>query len=101
MNAEEFKSLVDEDRRLALGLDVTVYWTNSNRYFRARGKVSKLNEKSVKVRLEEHVGKDFFGGYPVGHQITVPRILAIERWTANNCVRIIQPNGLATTQVPS
>lgn len=97
MTGDEFKKLIEEDRSLTLGLDVTVFWTNSNRYFRARGKVSKLNEKSVKVRLEEAVGQDFFGGYPVGHQITVPRIMAIERWTCNNCVRI----GLATSQVPS
>jgi hypothetical protein len=101
MNADEFRVLAKEDQTLAVGDEVTVYWTSSGRYFRGRGKVSKLNEKSVKVRLEEHVAKEWYGGYPVGHQITVPRILAIERWTANNCVRKNPALGLAPDQVPS
>lgn len=89
MDETQFRELLDEDRGLALGDPVTVFWTSCGRHFSARGKITKVNEKSVRVGLEEHVGKDWYGGYKVGHQISAPRVMS-EQWNLTHCVRKVK-----------
>ncbi len=84
-----FTELMNEDREMKVGDDVTIYWTNSHRYFKATGKVSKLNEKSVKVSINEEImGERGVLWYEKGREITVPRFGAMSKtWSNNNCVR--------------
>ncbi len=75
------------DRSLKAGSIVEVRWTNSHRYYAARGEVVKINAKSLRVRLLEAVTGvegDIFV-YPVGRTIVVPRQYQA-RWSANNGV---------------
>lgn len=95
MTGDEFKRLMDEDRSFLIADCVTVFWTNSGRYLRGKGKITKINEKTIRVRLEEHVATEHFGGYPVGQVIIAPRIMNIDRWSMNNCVRAL-PSPAAT-----
>jgi hypothetical protein len=97
--AERFEAF---DRNLRIDDTVEVRWTNSHRYFSARGEISKLNSQSLKVKLLEAVpgidGDTTHGrpsplagaGYPVGYRITVPRTYA-PRWSANNGVFPLPP----------
>lgn len=89
MTAEEFKKEWRDDATLQVGQKVTVYWTNSGRAYRASATIHKLHAKSVKVKLLEPISG--YGGeddilYPVGHEITVPRIINISKWTFANRV---------------
>jgi hypothetical protein len=87
MNAVEFRQLVDEDEALVLGAPVVVRWTSCYRAFRANGHVSKVNRKSILVRLDHEILIDGKLGYPEGHEIMAPRLADFKRWTANNCAR--------------
>lgn len=53
--------------KLAIGQKVSIRWTCSGRLFEARGPVSKINVKSIKVTLPEALA-----AYPAGFQVTVP-----------------------------
>ncbi len=89
MGPEDFKAALAEDRALVVGQPATVYWTNCGDAYAGKGVVSKVNAKSLRVRLTEPVGRhDGYEGYPVGREIIVPRITAITRWTWNNCARL-------------
>lgn len=87
MNAVEFRQLVDEDEALVLGAPVVVRWTSCYRVFRAKGHVSKVNLKSIRVRLDHDIQINGKPGYPEGQEIIVPRLADFKRWTANNCAR--------------
>lgn len=89
MTAEQYGLLVEEDAKLAAGIVVQVNWTNNGRYLTAKATVEKVNAKSVVVRLNEHVAPDFYGGWPVGQRIRVPRITEFRLWTENNCARLL------------
>ena len=79
MNATQYKEAVDFDQNLKVGQAGVVRWTNCGRYFSAPGIITKLNQKSVKVKLSTAVGD-----YPLGQVITVPRISNWNGWTVNN-----------------
>lgn len=91
MNANDYRSLIAEDASLAVGTEVTVYWTNSNRYMEAPGRVVKVNAKSVRVAISEDVmtywgGKETVG-WPKGTEIVAPRLADFRKWSHSNCVR--------------
>jgi hypothetical protein len=70
------------ETELSVGLPVIVRWTNCNRQYEGRGEVSKINKKTVRVRLTEHVPSQIgYSGYPVGHVIIVPA-----DGTPGNCI---------------
>lgn len=88
MNAREFRSAIDEDEALVVGLPVEVRWTNCYRFYAATGHVSKVNTRSVRVTLDTGLhdratGKVF---YPAGQELVIPRLSDFRRWSANNCV---------------
>ena len=64
---------------------VQVHWTNSGRAFTGKGAVVKVNRSSIRVELLEDVAPEWYGGYPAGREITVPRF-GLHRWTPNNRV---------------
>ena len=98
MPGDEFKSVVDFEEGLKIDDVVCVHWTNSHRFFHAKGVVKKINSKSIFVTLTEGTG---FSGhsYPIGHCIKVPLISDIKRWTANNRVWPISDTGSCTANL--
>lgn len=86
MNADQLKILFEEDDRLAEGVPVIVYW----KAYSGQAVVKKLNKRSVTVELTEPAVNCTI---PAGTEITVPRIDNIKKWTANNCVRLLQEGG--------
>jgi hypothetical protein len=79
MNATQYKEAVDFDQNLKVGQAGVVHWTNCGNHYAAPGIVTKLNPKSVRVKLSAAIGE-----YPLGQIITVPRISNWSGWTANN-----------------
>lgn len=63
-----------------VGDRVRIKWTNNNKYWSGKGKINKINEKSIKVKLLEKEGD-----CPSGTIITVPTTLS-KRWSRNNTV---------------
>ena len=94
MSITMLQRLLDEDDALVVGSRVTVYWTASGRHYVAPGTVSKVNEKSVRVKLSKYVPTSLDDGYKEGHEICVPRVLKSGTWSWSNCAR------LDTSEVP-
>lgn len=89
MDAREFRNVVDFEASLKPGSIVLARWTNSGRYFKGKATVVRVNAQSVRVRLLEKVGVDFYGGYPEGREIVCPRLAVgsgLAKWSANNRV---------------
>jgi hypothetical protein len=88
MNANELKTVVDFEDSLSIGSEVRIYWTNSGRTNTSKAKVVKVNAQSFRVSLLEHVAPSYYGGYPVGTQISIPRLAfggtGFKLWSANN-----------------
>ena len=59
---------------------VTVRWTNSFNFYKAKGKIIKINDKSYITEIAEKVGK-----YPIGWKIKVPKASG-SGWSLNNCI---------------
>ena len=78
----DYDATVALEKALTVGLEVLARWTNSHCFFKARGKIVKINDKSVKVQLTEQIA-GVLGNYPVGHVITLPR-LGSGTWSVNN-----------------
>ena len=71
----------EEDAQLYIGQAVTVQW-GYGLGFTARGigRITKLNAKSVRVRLDADVMHDGRLGWPAGFELTgIPRFLTA-RW---------------------
>jgi hypothetical protein len=95
MTPNEFRSVIDFEKALAVGQPVLVKWTaGSFGHYRAEGTVKRVNACSVRVTLTEVVvergqlhglvetGKTL---YPVGNEIVVPLITASgNRWAHFN-----------------
>ena len=79
MQLDEFREVFEVELRLKPGDTVRVYWTNCGYHYCAKAEVLRLNQRSIAVRLIESVD-----GYLAGQRITVPNILAMERWSMNN-----------------
>ena len=87
MTPDEIKKMMEIDKRLTVGIPVTVRW-GYGLGFRAEGKgtIVKVYDKSVQVRLSEPVqyqpGKD---GWPAGFVLKgIPRFgLFGNRWDYN------------------
>lgn len=88
MNSNELKTVVDFENSLSIGTEVRVYWTNSGWGNTSKAKVLKINRQSFTVSLLEHVNPNYYGGYPVGTKINVPRLAlggtGFKLWSANN-----------------
>lgn len=65
---------------LSVGDAVTMYWTNSYNYYKAQGKVSKINSASVRVELVTAPGE-----YVIGQDMLSPKTNN-QRWSWNNYV---------------
>lgn len=78
MNPADFKRVVEEDKLLKVGDEVIAHWTSSGACYAAKATITKLNIKSLKVRLLQSQGP-----YNEGHPITCPRALSRE-WTWDN-----------------
>lgn len=86
MNAAEFKKLSDLDKGLKEGQPVTVRWTANHCGYEGKGKIVRVNSKSVRVALIEPVNDQFGGEYPIGRELNIPRIADMNRWSQYNCV---------------
>lgn len=75
------RDAIEIDRNLKVGDFVEARWTNCYRYYALRASIVKLNEKSVRVRLEED--KD---GYTKSREISIPRLLNWDKHGISNCV---------------
>ena len=82
VTADEVRQIIDFEAGLQVGQDVTVRWT-CGYYYQAKGKVSKINAKSLRVRLTEDISREGKVVYPFGREIVVPRIMD-PRWSINN-----------------
>lgn len=95
--------LIKWDTTMQTGDQVLVCWTNSNRFYRLKGKVVKLNAQSVKCELTEPSGPTPYGaGYPVGQVITCPRATmsgVTGRWSWNNCVLPLDQSVISESEV--
>lgn len=67
------------------GDNVSIKWTNNNKYWAARGKIRKINKKSIKVELMSKSNCIDGVYYKPGTVITVPTTLS-KRWSRNNTV---------------
>jgi hypothetical protein len=90
MTGDQFRQVIDFENNLRAGHKVRINWTNSGNFLTAKATVVKVNEKSVVVTLDQHVWPDYHGGWPVGHRIRVPRIMAMREWSCNNCVQPLE-----------
>ena len=87
MTAEQFRKLIAFESSLQPGASVRVRWTNCGSHYQAAANVVRVNNKSVRVRLEEDVPTWSGGqGYRIGHEIVVPRLRDFLRWSCHNCV---------------
>jgi len=68
-----------------VGDRVFVKWTNNNKYWFGKGRLHKINEKSIKVELLESSNCIEGKYYKPGLIITVPSTLSY-RWSVNNTV---------------
>jgi hypothetical protein len=96
LNPTELRRVIAFESSLKVDDIVSVRWTSAGRSFYARARVSRVNQSSVRVILQEDVARDFHGGYPAGHEIVVPLFQAgpHARWSANN--RVEPPEGYPT-----
>jgi hypothetical protein len=86
MTPNEFRSVIDFEKALAVGQAVLVKWTaGSFGHYRAEGTVKRVNACSVRVTLTQPMDTGEWGTYPVGHEIVVPLITAAgNRWAHFN-----------------
>ena len=75
-----------EDRELAVGARVKVFWTAFGRSFTGRGEIRRLDPVAVEVELSEPIpaGRD----HPQIRQATVPRIVDSAQWSPSRCVHL-------------
>jgi hypothetical protein len=52
---------------LSIGQELDIRWTSCGAAYAAYGPVTKINKKSIKVRLERELS-----GYPAGFEVTIP-----------------------------
>lgn len=94
MTPTDFRNLVNEDAALAVGVEVTVFWTSSHDHMQARGRIVKVNAKSVRVAIDTDVMTYWGGkqvvGWPKGTEIIAPRLGDYRKWSQSNCVRAVQ-----------
>jgi hypothetical protein len=85
MDANQFRNAIDFDRSLAVGQVVEARWTANHCEHAVRAEIVKLNEKSLRVKLLEEVSTVGGFKYPVGHSISLPRLLAFDKVSIKNC----------------
>jgi hypothetical protein len=85
MTADEFRAQGSFEDALRPGDEVEVRWTHSHGYYGGPARIVRVNEKSVRAALLGPVAGPS-GGWRAGNEIVVPRLDAIERWSANNGV---------------
>jgi hypothetical protein len=85
---QAFREALEAEEALKPGDKVTVRWTNSGWQYESPATIEEKNPKSVRVTLDQDVKGAGYVRYPAGHHITVPLMLAFDRWTAHNCVII-------------
>jgi hypothetical protein len=82
---ERLKDVTKFHETLAIDSPVTVRWTNCGYYMEGAGRITKLNEKSVRVVLTESVVAGH-GNYPAGQELRLPRKVTSREWSWNNGV---------------
>lgn len=87
MTASEFKTVTEFEGSLHPGQAVYVKWSaGSAGHYKGEAVVKKINAKSVRVTLTKPVETARWGNYPQGHEIVVPLVANIVRWTYFNRV---------------
>lgn len=81
----DFEKLQEFEDGLSLGDAVTMYWTNSHIYYRAQGKITKINVNSVHIELVTAPGE-----YVIGQDMLSPKTSSL-RWSWNNYVGPPEP----------
>ncbi|HKJ87240.1 MAG TPA: hypothetical protein VKA48_01785 [Gammaproteobacteria bacterium] len=86
MEMDPYLLLNREDRELAVGARVKVFWTAFGRRFSGRGKIRRLDPVAVEVELNEPIpaGRE----HPRIRRATVPRIVDSAEWSPSRCVRL-------------
>lgn len=78
--------LEQEDRILATGKEVIVYWNQNGFSYQGRAKIATLRDKCVTVELIEPAGHQ--GEYSPGYKFDVPRYSDYTKWSSTYCVRM-------------
>lgn len=86
MNAAAYRTAWSFEDSLDAGSAVVVRWTSSGAAYVAKATVKRANALSVRVTLDESVPASFGEPYPAGHEVVVPRLDDIARWSVNNRV---------------
>ncbi len=86
MGPDPIQDLIREDKKLAEGAEVAVYWTEGGFDFRGRARIVELSPRTVRVALLENTGRH--GGYAAGKTLLLPRISDPTRWSSQECVRL-------------
>lgn len=86
MDTAPFHELLEEDRKLAVGTQVTARWSAQGYLCRARGEIIRREPRSVTVRLLE--GDAGQGAATKGRTLTLPRFCDQQAWSLDNCVRL-------------
>lgn len=88
MNANRINKMhviCDFEKSLLAGSKVRVSWTNCGRFLSGLATVVKVNGKSIRVKLDEHVSPETYGGWPIGQVISAPLFMN-DLWSINNRV---------------
>lgn len=81
--------ICDFERSLKIGSQVRVCWTNSGSPWDGVATICKINRKSFKAKLLQHVAPGYFGGWPIGQEIRVPMFTS-DTWGVNNRVEPVE-----------
>jgi len=85
MDTDPLHLYTEEDRRLRLQAPVVACWSREGFAYRAKGVISKMDGRSVTVRLLENADGD--GRYQRGALVRLPRFCDNTAWSTTNCVR--------------
>ncbi len=86
MAPDQIQELINEDRRLTAGLEVTAHWSSRGFYYHGQARIQSLGPRTVRVMLLEDVGRN--GEFNAGRRIEIPRIADPIGWSSESCVRM-------------
>ncbi len=86
MAPDHIQELINEDQRLAIGSEVTAYWTSGGFSYHARARLESLGPRAVRAVLLENAGMAW--EFAKGRVVEIARIADPTRWSCDNCVRM-------------
>ncbi len=86
MAPDQIQELINEDRQLTTGIEVTAHWSSRGFYYRGQARIESLSSRKVRMVLLEDIGRN--GEFSTGRRIEIPRITDPIGWSSENCVRM-------------